>query len=111
MIELTREHGLDVSTMALYEALRTAPANADFVSRIDAEPIVTASGPAGAKILVIPALFYRHYPEVGGDAALSIGIPLQHIWAIVWGVAGFVALVAGMLWGARNGVQDCYRTL
>lgn len=39
------------------------------------------------------------------QAALSIGIPLQHIWAIVWSVAGFVALVAGMLWGARNGVQ------
>jgi branched-chain amino acid transport system permease protein len=39
------------------------------------------------------------------QAALSIGIPLQHIWGIVWGVAGFVALVAGLLWGARNGVQ------
>ncbi len=39
------------------------------------------------------------------QAALAIGIPLQHIWAIVWGVAGFVALVAGLLWGARNGVQ------
>lgn len=38
-------------------------------------------------------------------AALSIGIPLQHIWAIVWAVAGFVALVAGLLWGARLGVQ------
>src|SRR5258705_3941636 len=39
------------------------------------------------------------------QAALSIGIPLQYIWAIVWTVAGFVALVAGLLWGARNGVQ------
>jgi branched-chain amino acid transport system permease protein len=39
------------------------------------------------------------------QAALAVGIPLQHIWAIVWGVAGAVALVAGMLWGARNGVQ------
>ena len=39
------------------------------------------------------------------QAALSLGIPLQHIWAIVWGVAGFVALVAGLLWGSRNGVQ------
>ncbi len=39
------------------------------------------------------------------QAALSIGIPLQQIWGIVWGVAGFVALVAGLLWGARNGVQ------
>ena len=39
------------------------------------------------------------------QAALAVGIPLQHIWAIVWGVAGFVALVAGLLWGVRNGVQ------
>jgi branched-chain amino acid transport system permease protein len=39
------------------------------------------------------------------QAALAVGIPLQQIWGIVWGVAGFVALVAGMLWGARNGVQ------
>jgi branched-chain amino acid transport system permease protein len=39
------------------------------------------------------------------QAALAVGIPLQQIWGIVWGVAGFVALVAGLLWGARNGVQ------
>jgi len=38
-------------------------------------------------------------------AALSIGIPLKSIWALVWGIAGVVALVAGMLWGARSGVQ------
>ena len=39
------------------------------------------------------------------QAAMSIGIPLQQIWGIVWAVAGFVALVAGLLWGARNGVS------
>jgi len=39
------------------------------------------------------------------QAALAIGIPLQRIWAIVWSVAGFVALVAGVLWGCRIGVQ------
>lgn len=39
------------------------------------------------------------------SAALSIGIPLSHIWMLVWATAGFVALVAGMLWGARSGVQ------
>jgi branched-chain amino acid transport system permease protein len=39
------------------------------------------------------------------QAALSLGIPLQHIWRIVWGMAGLVALVAGLLWGSRNGVQ------
>ena len=39
------------------------------------------------------------------QAALSVGIPLKHIWVIVWAVAGFVALVAGLLWGSRTGVQ------
>ena len=39
------------------------------------------------------------------QAALSVGIPLKTIWAIVWSVAGFVALIAGLMWGARNGVQ------
>ena len=39
------------------------------------------------------------------QAALAVGIPLQTIWGVVWSVAGLVALVAGLLWGARNGVQ------
>jgi branched-chain amino acid transport system permease protein len=39
------------------------------------------------------------------QAALAVGIPLKQIWAIVWSVAGFVALVAGLMWGARSGVQ------
>jgi branched-chain amino acid transport system permease protein len=39
------------------------------------------------------------------QAALSIGIRLQTLWQIVWGVAGFDSLVAGLLWGARQGVQ------
>jgi branched-chain amino acid transport system permease protein len=39
------------------------------------------------------------------QAAMSVGIPLQLIWAIVWAVAGMVALVAGTLWGQRLGVQ------
>jgi branched-chain amino acid transport system permease protein len=39
------------------------------------------------------------------QAAMAVGIPLKQIWAIVWSVAGAVALVAGLLWGARNGVQ------
>ncbi|MCE2491142.1 MAG: branched-chain amino acid ABC transporter permease [Alphaproteobacteria bacterium] len=39
------------------------------------------------------------------QAAMAVGIPLQHIWAIVWAAAGIVALVAGALWGQRLGVQ------
>ena len=39
------------------------------------------------------------------QAAMAVGIPLHHIWAITWAVAGIVALVAGALWGQRLGVQ------
>ena len=39
------------------------------------------------------------------EAALSIGIPLKTIWIVVWSVAGVVAIVAGLMWGAKSGVQ------
>jgi branched-chain amino acid transport system permease protein len=67
---------------------------------------------AGLLVAVLAVLFQktrigRALRAVADDhqAALAVGIPLQHIWAIVWGVAGFVALVAGIMWGVRNGVQ------
>jgi branched-chain amino acid transport system permease protein len=71
-----------------------------------------AAGVAGVLVAAL-ALFFQ-YTRIGRalravaddhQAALAVGIPLQHIWAIVWAVAGFVALVAGLMWGARNGVQ------
>jgi branched-chain amino acid transport system permease protein len=71
-----------------------------------------AAAIAGSLVALLAAFF--QYTKIGRalravaddhQAALSIGIPLQHIWAVIWAVAGFVALVAGMLWGARNGVQ------
>ena len=39
------------------------------------------------------------------EAALSIGIPLRTIWVVVWSVAGLVAIAAGIMWGAKSGVQ------
>ncbi len=39
------------------------------------------------------------------QAALSVGISLNYIWVLVWSLAGFVALVAGVMWGAKSGVQ------
>jgi branched-chain amino acid transport system permease protein len=39
------------------------------------------------------------------QAALSVGIPLKTIWITVWSVAGVVALVTGIMWGAKSGVQ------
>ena len=73
---------------------------------------LSAAGIAAALVTML-ALFFsrtrigRALRAVADDhqAALAVGIPLQQIWAIVWAVAGFVALVAGLLWGARNGVQ------
>jgi branched-chain amino acid transport system permease protein len=71
-----------------------------------------AAGTAAVLVTVL-ALFFkktrvgRALRAVADDhqAALSVGIPLRHIWVIVWSVAGFVALVAGILWGCRIGVQ------
>ena len=67
---------------------------------------------AGLLVAVLAVFFQktrigRALRAVADDhqAALAVGIPLQHIWAIVWAVAGFVALVAGLMWGVRNGVQ------
>ncbi len=45
------------------------------------------------------------------QAAQSIGIPLNRIWVIVWCVAGVVALVAGIIWGSKLGVQFSLATV
>ncbi len=45
------------------------------------------------------------------QAAQSIGIPLNRIWIIVWSVAGIVALVAGIIWGSKLGVQFTLSTV
>ncbi len=73
---------------------------------------VIAAGVAAALVAVL-ALFFqktatgRALRAVADDhqAANSIGIPLNHIWVIVWSVAGFAALVAGVIWGSKLGVQ------
>jgi branched-chain amino acid transport system permease protein len=45
------------------------------------------------------------------QAALSVGIPLNRIWVIVWCVAGVAALVAGIIWGSKLGVQFSLATV
>lgn len=66
-----------------------------------------------AALVIALSLFFQKTPTgralraVADDhqAAQSIGIPLNRVWVIVWSVAGFVALVAGMIWGSKLGVQ------
>jgi branched-chain amino acid transport system permease protein len=79
-----------------------------FISALD----VTAGLVATAMIIGLTLLF--KYTKIGlglrsvaddAGAASSIGIPLKHIMLLVWSAAGVVALVAGMMWGARAGVQ------
>jgi branched-chain amino acid transport system permease protein len=67
---------------------------------------------AGVLVTVLAVFFHgtrvgRALRAVADDheAALSIGIPLSTIWVIVWSVAGLVAIVAGIMWGAKSGVQ------
>jgi branched-chain amino acid transport system permease protein len=67
-----------------------------------------------AAILVIGLVMFAQYTKQGRamravaddhQAALSVGVSLNFIWILVWSLAGFVALVAGIMWGAKSGVQ------
>jgi branched-chain amino acid transport system permease protein len=67
-----------------------------------------------AIVLVVSLTIFSQYTTTGRalravaddhQAALSVGISLRTIWVIVWSIAGFVALVAGIMWGAKSGVQ------
>ena len=67
-----------------------------------------------AVVLVAALMAFSQYTKFGRalravaddhQAALSVGISLRTIWVVVWSIAGFVALVAGIMWGAKSGVQ------
>ncbi len=75
---------------------------ADLVAAVIAVVLVT-----GLAIFFQKTAVGRALRAVADDhqAALSIGIPLQTIWVIVWAVAGIVALAAGIMWGSQSGVQ------
>src|SRR5687768_8528366 len=73
---------------------------------------MSAAGTAAVLVAILAVFFHR--TRIGRalravaddhEAALSIGIPLKTIWIIVWSVSGLVAIVAGVMWGAKSGVQ------
>ncbi len=79
-----------------------------FVDNLDIVATVIAA------LLVTGLVLFSQYTKQGRamravaddhQAALSVGISLNFIWVLVWSVAGFVALVAGIMWGTKSGVQ------
>ena len=73
---------------------------------------LVAAGIAALMVALL-SLFFRYtrvglaFRAVADDtfAALAVGLRLPRIWATVWATAGVIAMVAGLLWGARLGVQ------
>ncbi len=79
-----------------------------FIDRLDIVAAVVAAA------LVASLTLFSQYTKYGRalravaddhQAALSVGISLRFIWVLVWSIAGFVALVAGIMWGSKSGVQ------
>ena len=79
-----------------------------FIDRLDIWATVIAA------VLVASLVAFSQYTKQGRamravaddhQAALSVGISLRFIWVMVWSIAGFVALVAGIMWGNKSGVQ------
>ena len=77
------------------------------------EKLEIVAGVTAAILVAVLAVFFqktrtgRALRAVADDhqAALSVGISLETIWVVVWTVAGIVALVAGVMWGSKSGVQ------
>ncbi|PWE29919.1 branched-chain amino acid ABC transporter permease [Maritimibacter sp. 55A14] len=79
-----------------------------FIDKLDIVATVIAA------ILVISLTLFSQYSKQGRalravaddhQAALSVGVSLRFIWVLVWSIAGLVALVAGIMWGTKSGVQ------
>jgi branched-chain amino acid transport system permease protein len=99
----TQVHGLDLGIDDLPLEIGGV-----LISRFD----LFAAGVAATMVALL-TIFFRYtriglaFRAVADDqfAALAVGLKLPRIWAAVWAAAGLVALVAGLLWGARLGVQ------
>ena len=79
-----------------------------FIDNLDISATIIAA------FLVVALIAFSQYTKEGRamravaddhQAALSVGVSLNFIWIMVWTLAGFVALVAGVVWGTKSGVQ------
>ena len=93
---------------SLDEATYNAFGYGMYIDKLDITATIVAA------MLVVVLMIFSQYTRTGRalravaddhQAALSVGISLRSIWVIVWAIAGVVALVAGVMWGAKSGVQ------
>jgi len=68
LTELTRSHDIDLATMAFYGAVRSASNNKCFIEAVDRQSVGQKTD-RPITLLILPALFYKEHPEVGGDGA------------------------------------------
>src|SRR5262245_424967 len=73
---------------------------------------LSAAVTAGVLVTILAIFFQRtrigralRAVDDDHEAALSVGVPLKTIWVVVWSVSGLVAIAAGVMWGAKSGVQ------
>ena len=100
--------GSDVHTLNI-----GIPQNPLFLGNILINQLDLIAAVVAGSLVTVLALFFQ-YTRIGRalravaddhQAAMSVGIPLKSIWVVVWSTAGIVALVAGIMWGSKLGVQ------
>ena len=100
--------GSDVHTLNI-----GIPQNPLFLGNILINQLDLIAAVVAGLLVTVLALFFQ-YTRIGRalravaddhQAAMSVGIPLKSIWVVVWSTAGIVALVAGIMWGSKLGVQ------
>ena len=100
--------GSDVKTLDIGIPNQPIDVGGVFINQFDLFAAFTCG------LLVVALALFFQYTAIGRalravaddhQAAMSVGIPLRVIWTIVWSVAGFVGLVAGIMWGSKLGVQ------
>jgi branched-chain amino acid transport system permease protein len=100
--------GSDVHTLSL-----GIPQDPIFVGDVLINEFDLIAAIVAGSLVAALALFFQ-YTRIGRalravaddhQAAMSVGIPLEWIWVVVWSAAGIVALVAGIMWGSKLGVQ------
>ena len=92
---LTARYGIDIATMVFYRAVLASPEHGEFVQAVDAREVGGRLNSAGVTLVIVPALFYREHPEVGGGG--------EHI-AEIASACGIDAHIAPTL--SRGSVAD-----